>query len=166
MFSRQDLETTLPIALVIGTFMQLACGPSISPALTDFDRCTRGPIVSIEHGESRVEVECEIKDGIHLIAVPGRQVSVDELLAIGLSKTLADMFSGAHDAAQWCVAQEFARDPNPPPDVTKIPVANSECVSSELQIDTPYQTRASRVRLVIDRAAAGNAKLSQFAPVD
>jgi hypothetical protein len=155
------------IMLLLGIATHIACGDPLSPALGDFNLCTRGPIVSMEHGETSVDVECEVKDGMHLIAMPARSVSVGELTAIGLSETLAEIFaSRTRDTSHWCAAEEFARDPNPPRDVSKIPVANTECISTEIEIDTPYQTRASRVRLVIERSSTGGAKLSLFDPKD
>lgn len=75
-------------------------------------------------GEAKVQLDCPVPSGVVLVGLPGRTVSVDKVVAGGLSKKLAEVLVGeGKPFDRWCTVTEYnsklrATDPN----VSEIPI--------------------------------------------
>ena len=109
--------------------------------------------------------ECSVPDGQTLVGLPARPLSADELVSAGLSKAVADLLVRSEsDSSRWCFVQEFAPQVATS-DSTQLPIADSQCGKTELEIPRIVHTLRPRVRISIARSPTGGAALEVFEPV-
>ena len=95
------------------------------------------------------------------MGLPGRRLSVEEILEAGLSKNLADLFANSEVTyARWCTVAEFEPQRIPAgAERGEWPVANSECVSTDLEIPRVVHTRGQRISATLGRSPSGRVTL-------
>src|SRR5688572_1766006 len=119
---------------------------------------------SLRHGHKQIRIECPVPEGAWLVGMPGRAVTTSEAMAAGMSSNLAGLMVIGHEGAdRWCVVEYLESKPRlPGASSSKIPIAASECHSTELQMSHIVHTRSTRVRLTLVRSAEGRAALQSF----
>jgi len=144
----------------------VGCADPRAPSLRGIDECTLGAIESVRQGEGRVVTECALQAPWALVGLPGRRLTTEELQKAGLSRTLAEMLAKSDaDKNRWCVVQEFKQPPTSTDlDVSEIPIANTQCNTTELVIPEIVYTSAARIRLAIIRSSSGQATLGTLEP--
>jgi hypothetical protein len=123
--------------------------------------------MSVREGEARTVIECALQAPWALVGLPARKLTQEELQSAGLSKTLAEILAASGAGKnRWCVVREF-KQPPVSADLTKteIPIASTQCSSTELVIPSVVYTTATGVRLTITRSPSGQAHLAAFEPL-
>jgi hypothetical protein len=129
-----------------------------------FSGCIRAGIVTIQSGEDRTELDCPLEAESLVVGLPGRKLSVDEILEAGLSKNLADLFASSElTYARWCTVEEF--EPQPIPvgvERGEFLLTNSECVSTDLEVPRVVHARARWISATLERSPSGRVTLVKF----
>jgi len=157
---------SLSSVLLIGALTG-ACRDPRPRSLALFDGCLAGGIESLRHGEQQLQIECSVGEPLFLVGLPGRKITVDELLKAGLSKDLADILAtSTSQASRWCAVEEFEYKPPTPADKTdEVPIARSNCFTTDLEIDQVVHTRASKMRLSLVKSPSGQITLDTLEPL-
>jgi hypothetical protein len=126
--------------------------------------CLEGGIESLRQGEPRVQIECTIDGPLFLVGLPGRVITREELLRAGLSTDLADMLTTSSlQASKWCVLEQFEyKRPTRDDQSTEIPIATTNCFTTDVEITNVVQSRASRMRLTLVKSASGVLSLDKL----
>ena len=147
--------------------LTLGCGDSLPRPLALFDGCVAGAIESLRQGEKQIQVECAVPEPLFLVGLPGRNITVDELTTAGLSKDVADsLATSSLPGSRWCSVEEFEYIPPTPNDKRKeIPIATTNCVTTDLEIKQVVQTRATKMRVTLVKSTSGRFTLDKVEPL-
>jgi len=146
--------------------LTLGCHDSIPGSLALFDGCVAGGIESLRQGEQQIQVECAIPEPMFLVGLPGRKITVDELTRAGLSKDVANsLATSSLEGSRWCSVEEFEHKPPTANDTRReIPIATTNCITTNLAIKQVVQTRATRMRLTLVKSSSGLFTLDKLEP--
>jgi hypothetical protein len=102
-----------------------------------------------------------------LVSLPGRKITVDELTKAGLSKDAADILAtSSPQRSRWCSVEEFEYTPPTPNDNRKeIPIATTNCLTTDLEIRQVMQTRATKMRVTLAKSTSGLFILDKLEPL-
>jgi hypothetical protein len=144
-----------------------AVGCERESPLGRFEPCVLGAIASVRHGDRTVEVDCPVPAGRLLVGMPAGNVSIDDMTAAGLSRDVAEALRPtlSQSTSIWCAREEYEQ-PATIPEGTDIdiPVARTDCVSTDMQIPGVVQTRSAQVHLRLVQSESGRAFLDEFEP--
>jgi hypothetical protein len=149
--------------LAVG-FLTLGCRDPRPRALVLFDECLAGGIQSLRQGERRIEVDCLLQDPLLIVGLPHEKTTANDLMTAGLTREVAEMLAtSGQEGGRWCSVEEFQYEPPKPNDTrTQIPIATTNCVPSDLEIQQIVLTRSSRVRLVMVKSESGQLMLDKL----
>src|SRR5207247_2525754 len=142
--------------LAIGS-LTLGCRDPRPRSLAVFDGCLAGGIESLRQGEQTIQVECEVPETLSLVGLPGREITVGELTTLGLSKDIADtLATSSLKGSRWCAVEEFEYTPPTPNDKrSEIPIATTNCSTTDLEIQQLVHIRASKMRVTLMKLTSG-----------
>jgi len=145
------------LSIAVVTMLTVGCRDHLPRSLAQFDTCVAGGVYSLRQGEQRVQVECNLQEPLFLVGLPGRAITREELLTAGLSKELADMLgTSSLQGSRWCALEEFEyKRPTRDDKESDIPIATTNCLTTDVEIRTIVQSRASRLRVTLVRSPSG-----------
>jgi hypothetical protein len=145
----------------------VGCRDPLSRPLALFDACVAGGIESLRQGAQQIQVDCAVQEPLLLVGLPGRKITVDELTKAGLSKDAADtLATSSLQRSRWCSVEEFEYIPPAPNDKRKeIPIATTNCVTTDLEIKQVVQTRATKMRVTLGKSTSGLLTLDKLEPL-
>jgi hypothetical protein len=156
----------MTVRILLWCFVAAGLAAGCETRVSPFEACILGGVETLRQDESRVELDCPVPPGVLLVGLPGRRVTVDEGIAAGLSRRLAEtLLASGSTFDRWCEAKEFEQPPLLPEGRNiDVPVSKSECGSTDVQIQRVLQTRSARVRVRLVRSPDGRAILDAFEP--
>ena len=142
----------------------VGCIEFFPKGISQFSSCAYGAALSVKSGEERVDVDCAIPDGWELVGIPAGNVQANELVAVGLAAEIAEMLvRGDDDDARWCVTRSVPYDSSRGGKQT---TAESSCTDSDIVIEVPVHSTASKVTLTVQRSNDGQPVLAGVKPIE
>lgn len=122
-----------------------------------FEGCIRAGIRTLQQSGEQTTIDCTVEGRSLLVGLPGRRVTAGELAAVGVSRNIGELLASSQNTSnRWCAVEDLEREPMPPAvDHAEVPVARSECVSTDVEIPHVVQTHSRRVVATVALSSAG-----------
>jgi hypothetical protein len=135
-------------------------------ALTLLRACVVEGAAILEHGTVPADVACRLDEEALVVAVPGRDVTAEEVLAAGLSSDAARLLTGMNQGeARLCVVEGC--DPQAPANAdATTPTPSVSCIGADVEIPQLVVARAAEFRLAFNRASSGTPMLERLEKLD
>ena len=87
-------------------------------------------------------------------------------MAAGLSKALADMLAASSiEGNRWCAVKELEDTSTAAEKSGEIPIATSDCITAELEINRVVHSRGTKMRLTLVRLPSGRIAVDGLEPL-
>jgi hypothetical protein len=123
--------------------------------------CERLVADSARGGDQPVDVTCDLKKKLWVLALPGKKVTTESLLALGIPEDAALMLAKREFVRpEWCTVDELAGEPRPD-DFPGPPFRRFErrCINTILVIPMVAVVRSDKVVITAQRSDEGTVKL-------
>jgi hypothetical protein len=143
------------------TGVAVGCADPLPRGVSQLHTCIMTVAMSAKAERGGISADCEIPPGWSLVGIPSGQIQASELVGSGVDREIAEMLvAGDKRNARWCVARGVPRDPSKDRQTT----AQSSCIDSDLPINVPLHSAATKVRLVVASQANGSLAFRDLQP--
>lgn len=166
-FLVNGLEVRGPMALLRAALILILTAPVMMAcedrsALRSFNECIGGPIESVRRGAAVVHVACDLGDQLFLVGLPGRQVTVDELLAAGVTREVAESLSQSDLIGdKWCAVAVADSPASAQRDQLHDRVATTECETTPVEIPDVVQAHSAILLLTLVPSSSGSVRIAK-----
>jgi hypothetical protein len=127
-------------------------------ALTLLGGCLAPGVDRAMKQDGEVDVQCDLKKSVWLIAVPAGDLREEQLTQTGISdRDVTALLNSSHlKGDRWCTVEllsssQTGERPSTPADV---PVGKAECVTANVHISALEQVRAKSIVVTLKRSTA------------